>query len=135
MKFAIDTNLLILSTFNLASPPGLVMAAWRMQHIEWISCEEQLLELSVALCRPKVLDRVIGGDKLAFALIDRVRNDSDLKTLHYPLPAVCRDKKDDHLFALYDQNHVEMLISDDKDVLALNGSYPIITARELIDRL
>ena len=135
MKFAIDTNLLISSTFNLASPPGLVMAAWRMQHIEWISCEEQLLELSVALCRPKVLDRVIGGDKLAFALMDRVRNDSNLKTLHYPLPAVCRDQKDDYLFALYDQNHVEMIVSDDKDVLALKGSYPIITARELINRL
>ena len=121
--------------FNLAGPPGLVMAAWRMQHLEWISCEEQLLELSVALRRPKVLDRVIGGEKLAIALLDEVRNNTDLKTLHYPLPAVCRDKKDDYLFALYDQNHVEMIVSGDKDVLALKGSYPIITARELIDRL
>lgn len=135
MKFAVDTNLLTSSMFNLAGPPGLVMAAWRMQHLEWISCEEQLLELSVALRRPKVLDRVIGGEKLAIALLDEVRNNTDLKTLHYPLPAVCRDKKDDYLFALYDQNHVEMIVSGDKDVLALKGSYPIITARELIDRL
>ncbi|MDB5929236.1 MAG: twitching motility protein PilT [Polaromonas sp.] len=135
MKFAIDTNLLISSTFKLASPPGLVMAAWRMQHIEWISCDEQLEELSVALFRPKVLAHVIGGEKLALALLEEIRSNCDLKTLTHPLPSVCRDKKDDYLFALYDQHHVEMIVSGDKDVLALKGSYPIITARELIDRL
>ena len=135
MKFAIDTNLLISSTFKLASPPGLIMAAWRMQHIEWVSCDEQLQELSVALFRPQVLARVIGGEKLALALLEVIRSNCDLKTLSYPLPGVCRDKKDDYLFALYDQHHVEMIVSGDKDVLALKGSYPIITARELIDRL
>ena len=135
MKFAIDTNLLISSTFKLASPPGLVMAAWRMQHIEWVSCDEQLQELSVALFRPQVLARVIGGEQLALALLEEIRSNCDLKTLNHPLPSVCRDKKDDYLFALYDQHHVEMIVSGDKDVLALKGSYPIITARELIDRL
>ena len=135
MKFAIDTNLLISSTFKLASPPGLVMAAWRMKHIEWVSCDEQLQELSVALFRPQVLAHVIGGEQLALALLDEIRSNCDLKTLNYPFPNVCRDKKDDYLFALYDQHHVEMIVSGDKDVLALKGSYPIITARELIDRL
>lgn len=135
MRFAIDSNLLISSTFKLSSPPGLVMAAWRMQHIEWISCDEQMQELSVALFRPSVLARVIGREKLAFSLLEEIRSNCDLKTLSYPLPSVCRDSKDDYLFALYSQHHVEMIVSGDKDVLALKGSYPIITARELIDRL
>ncbi len=135
MKFAIDTNLLISSTFKLNSPPGLVMAAWRMQRIEWISCDEQMQELSVALFRPGVLARVIGGEALALSLLNEIRNSCDLKTLTYPLPGVCRDPRDDYLFALYDQKHVEMIISGDKDVLALKSSYPILSARELIDRL
>lgn len=135
MRFAIDTNLLISSTFKLDSPPGLVMAAWRMQHIEWISCDEQFEELSAALLTSKVLARVIGGEKVARALLKEIRDNCDLKTLNYPLPSVCRDKNDDYLFALYDQHHVETIVSGDKDVLALKGRYPIITARELIDRL
>ena len=135
MKFAIDTNLLISSTFKLGSPPGQVMAAWRMQKIEWVSCDEQMQELSQALLRPSVLARVIGGQALAFALLDEIRNNCDLKTLNHPLPSVCRDPKDDYLFALYKQNHVEMIVSGDKDVLACKNDYPVITARELIDRL
>lgn len=135
MKFAIDTNLLISSTFKLDSPPGLIMAAWRMRHVEWISCDEQFEELSAALLTSKVMTRVIGGEKVAFALLKEIHDNCDLKTLNYPLPSVCRDKKDDYLFALYNQHHVEMIVSGDKDVLALKGSYPIITARELIDRL
>ena len=135
MRFAIDTNLLISSTFKLDSPPGLIMAAWRMQHVEWISCDEQFEELSAALLTSKVMARVMGGEKVAFALLQEIRDNCDLKALNYPLPSVCRDKKDDYLFALYNQHHVEMIVSGDKDVLALKGSYPIITARELIDRL
>ena len=135
MRFAIDTNLLISSTFKLDSPPGMIMAAWRMRHIEWISCDEQFEELSVALLRPYVLARAIGGEKVAFALLKEIRDNCDLKTLNYPLPSVCRDKNDDYLFALYNQHYVETIVSGDKDVLALKGRYPIITARELIDRL
>jgi predicted nucleic acid-binding protein len=135
MKFAIDTNLLISSTFKLTSPPGLVMAAWRMQHIEWISCEEQIQELSTALFRPSVLARVIDGEKLALALLDEIRDNCDLVTLTQPLPCVFRDPRDDYLFALYDQQYVKMIVSGDKDVMALKGRYPVMTARELIDRL
>ena len=135
MKFAIDINLLISSTFKLGSPPGLLMAAWRMQQIEWVTCDQQMHELSVALFRPGVLARVTGGEKLALSLIEEIRKNCDLKTLSQPFQRVCRDIKDDYLFALYDQRHVEMIVSGDKDVLAIKGSYPIIPARELIDRL
>ena len=135
MRFAIDINLLISSTFKLNSPPGLVMAAWRMQRIEWISCDEQFEELLVALLKPCVLAKVIGGEKAAMALLNEIRDNCDLKTLTYPLPSVCRDKNNDYLFALYDQHYIETIVSGDKDVLALKGSYPILTARELIDRL
>lgn len=135
MKCAIDTNLLISSTFKLNSTPALVLAAWRMRKIEWVSCEEQLTELALALFRPRVIARSIGGLALAHKLLQEIQLGCTLKSLKHPLPPVCRDPHDDFLFALYDQGHVDMIISGDKDVLALKDSYPTLTARELIDLL
>lgn len=135
MRCAIDTNLLLSSLFKLDSTPALVLAAWRMRKIEWVSCEAQLTELALALFRPRVMARVLGGPALASKLLQEIEADCNLKTLRQPLPAVCRDPHDDFLFALYDQGHVDMIISGDKDVLALKDRYPTLTARELIDLL
>ena len=135
MKFAIDTNLLISSAFKMNSPPGQLMAAWRMQRLEWLTCPEQIQELTDALFRPKVMALVDGGEPLARAWVQEIRDNCDIKALLKPLPKICRDPKDDYLFAMVDQHHVDMIVSGDKDVLALKNRYPIITARELIDRL
>lgn len=135
MRCAIDSNLLISSTFKNHSTPALVLAAWRMRRIEWVSCIEQINELTHALFRPKVLARSIGGVELVNHLLEEMKSGCDIKMLHHPLPAICRDPRDDFLFALRDQGHIDMIISGDKDVLALKDNYPILTARELIDRL
>ena len=135
MRCAIDSNLLISSTFKQHSPPALVAAAWRMRRIDWVSCADQINEISVALMRPKVLARSDGGAALVHRLLQEMQRDCRIQTLTRPLPAVCRDPKDDFLFALHDQGHIDLIISGDKDVLALQDRYPVITARELIDRL
>jgi putative PIN family toxin of toxin-antitoxin system len=135
MRCAIDSNLLISSTFKQHSPPALVVAAWRMRRIDWVSCADQINEISVALMRPKVLARSDGGAALVHRLLQEMQRDCRIQTLTRPLPAVCRDPKDDFLFALHDQGHIDLIISGDKDVLALQDRYPVITARELIDRL
>jgi putative PIN family toxin of toxin-antitoxin system len=135
MKCAIDSNLLVSSTFKLHSTPALVVAAWRMRRIEWVSCAEQIDELTVALMRPKVVARAIGGAPLVSHLLREMQRDCSIQPLRQPLPTVCRDARDDFLFALYDQGHIDWIISGDNDVLALKNNYPILTARELIDRL
>jgi len=135
MKYAIDSNLLISATFKLHTPPSLVLAAWRMRKIEWISCPEQTDEIAAALFRPSVLARSLGGLPLAQSLVREMQLTCSQKTLIYPLPKVCRDPNDDFLFALLDQGHADAIISGDKDVLALKGRYTVLTPRELIDRL
>jgi putative PIN family toxin of toxin-antitoxin system len=135
MRCAIDSNLLVSSLFKMQSPPALVLAAWRTQRIEWISCPEQLQELSVALFRPKVIAYSRGGLPLAQRLFQELEHHSTIKHLTQPLPAVSRDTDDDFLFALFDQGHIDMIVSGDQDVLTLKGRYPVLTARELIDRL
>ena len=135
MKYAIDSNLLISATFKLHTPPAMVLAAWRMRKIEWVSCAEQIEELGAALFRPSILARSLGGLPLAQILVTEMQMACSFKTLTYPLPKVCRDSNDDFLFALHDQGHVNWIISGDKDVHALKGRYPVLTPRELIDRL
>jgi putative PIN family toxin of toxin-antitoxin system len=135
MRIAIDSNLIISSTFKLHTPPALVLAAWRAQRFEWVSCTEQMEELTVALTRPRVLNLVPGGISIAQLLLQEMQRGCNLQTLQKPLPSICRDERDDFLFALFDQGFAELVISGDKDVLALQGRYPVITAREFLDRL
>lgn len=135
MKLAIDTNLLISATFKQSTPPALVLAAWRMKRFEWVSCDQQMTELTEALRRPQIIERMMGGSDLAERLLLKLQQECTLQVLNTPLPRVCRDIKGDFLFALHDQHGVDLIISGDKDVLALKDRYPVLTARELIDRL
>ena len=135
MRVVIDTNLLISATFKQTTPPALVLAAWRMRRFEWVSCDDQITELTVSLRKPKVAQRVAGGPALVESLLTQLRTDCTIETLTAPYSPVCRDIKDDFLFALRDQHGVDLIISGDADVLALKGRYPVLTARELIDRL
>ncbi len=68
-------------------------------------------------------------------LTAKIREDCRLVSISQPFPRVCRDPNDDFLFALFDQGHVDAIISGDKDVLALKDRYPVLTPRELIDKL
>jgi predicted nucleic acid-binding protein len=135
MRFAIDSKLIISSTFKLHTPPALILAAWRAQRFEWVSCTEQMQELTMGLTRPRVLSLVQGGTGIAQLLLQEMQSGCNLQILQKPLPAVCRDARDDFLFALLTQGFADMIISGEKDVLAQKGHYPVITAREFLERL
>ena len=135
MNYAVDTNLLVSATFSQTTPPALVIAAWRMEKFSWITCSFQLDEIADTLVKPNLVARSWGGLPMMRMLISKIREDCRLASITRPFPRICRDPDDDFLFALFDQGHVDAIISGDKDVLALKGRYPVMTPRELIDRL
>ena len=135
MRLVIDSNLVFSGVLKPSSIPGAVLGAWRAGHFHWISCATQLSELKIALIRPYLLKRIAEGATPIESVLHEMREGCHWKTLLTPLPAICRDPRDDYIFALYDQGHADLIVSGDKDVQALKGRYPIITARELIDRL
>ena len=135
MRLVIDSNLVFSSILKPASVPGAVLGAWRAGHFDWISCEIQLTELKTALTRPYLLKKIPEGATPVENLLHEMQEDCYWPRLVMPLPAICRDPPDDYLFALFDQGHVDLIISGDKDVLACKSNYPVVTARELIDRL
>ena len=135
MNYAVDTNLLVSATFSQTTPPALVIAAWRMEKFSWITCSFQLDEIADTLVKPNLVARSRGGLPMMRMLISKIREDCRLASITRPFPRICRDPDDDFLFALFDQGHVDAIISGDKDVLTLKGRYPVMTPRELIDRL
>ena len=135
MKCVIDTNLAVSSLISPGGPPAGVLQAWREGGLEWVSCIEQIDELFVTLTLPRIYAKVRGGLPVAKQLIQEIEKSVALQALVSPIPAICRDPKDDYLFALFDQGHADWIISGDKDVVALKGRYPVLTPRELIDRL
>lgn len=135
MNFAIDSNILVSAILLPKSMAGQILSAWRSNAFTWVSCDRQWGELSNTLSRPHILARIPQGPDPVLQLLQVMRSTCRWATLTFPLPPVCRDPDDDFLFALYDQGHVNTLVSGDKDVLALKGRHPILTAKELIERL
>ena len=135
MKLALDSNLAVSSILFPKSVSGAVLSAWRAGTFEWACCDSQFHELSAALLQPRILSRIAHGAEPVMAMMLEIRANCRWARLPMPVPAVCRDPRDDFLFALHDKGHVDWIISGDKDVVALKNRYPVLTPRELIDRL
>jgi uncharacterized protein len=136
MKLLVDSNVIVSGLLGSKSSPGQLMQLWIERRCEWLTCDQQLEELSRVIAEPYIMSRVEGSVGSAYAFMRMFH----LKTTHVlvepPYEAVCRDPNDDYLIALLLRHPVDFLISGDKDLLSLKHSYPkILTPRELIDRL
>ena len=136
MKLALDTNTVLLALFKSESRAAAITRLWREDAFEWVSCGQQLEELSRVLARPKIITRIAGGAATAQAFVQQMHAGCTFHPLTPPYPAVCRDPKDDYLMALLTQARPMHLITGDKDLLVLKEKWPaILTATEFLDRL
>ena len=136
MKLVLDTNTVLSALFKPESRAAAIIQLWREDAFEWVSCSQQLEELSRVLIRPKIIVRIVGGAATAQAFVQQMHSGCTFYPLTPPYPAVCRDPKDDFLMALLTQAKPMHLITGDKDLLVLKGKWPaILTATEFLDRL
>ena len=136
MKLALDTNTVLSALFKSESRAAAITRLWREDAFEWVSCCQQLEELSRVLARPKIITRIAGGAATAQAFVQQMHAGCTFHPLTPPYPAVCRDPKDDYLMALLTQARPMHLITGDKDLLVLKEKWPaILTATEFLDRL
>ena len=136
MRLLVDSNVIVSGLIGSTSSPGRLMRLWLERHCEWLTCEQQVEELTRVIAEPYIVNRVEDSFGSAYAFMRMFH----LKTTHVlveaPYEAVCRDPNDDYLIALLTRHPVDFLISGDKVLLALKPLYPkILTPRELIDRL
>ena len=136
MRLLLDTNTALSGLFSVDGLAGQLLQLWRSSYFEWISCSAQMLEMAQVLRRPKIVTRIAGGTTSCEKFMKEMHASCSFYPVQAPYPAICRDPDDDFLIALLVQSKADYLISGDKDVLALQTTYPnILTAREFLSRL
>jgi putative PIN family toxin of toxin-antitoxin system len=137
MRVVVDTNVLVAGMAYPSGPPGRIVAAWRSGALEvvvspWIlnECARVLVRLRpmAHLSESEVAEWV---DALAFAaeLVD-----PDTESLEQASDAGLRDAADEPVLAVLLASGADLLVTGDKDLLALAQRYPILTPAEFCVR-
>lgn len=137
MRVVLDTNVIVAGMAYPAGPPGRIMAAWHRGALDvvlspWIlsECERVLPRLGPfsALSEDGIRDLVEG---LAFRA-DIVS--PDLLSVSDAARAGVRDVMDEPVLAALLASGAEVLVTGDKDLLALADRYPVLTPAEFCAR-
>lgn len=132
-RVVVDTNILISRLLLADSVPG--QAVRRIVDEDQILVSDAVLEeLADVLARPKFDPYIDAADKRTFFLmLGRV---AERVPIVYPIQA-CRDPKDDKFLELAVNGSADVIVTGDKDLLALHPfrTISIVTpARYLADR-
>lgn len=137
MRVVLDTNVIVAGMAYPSGPPGRIVAAWNSGALDvvlspWIltECERVLPRLQpfMALSADDIRDLV---ERLAFSA-DIVR--PDLLALSSAAEAGVRDVLDEPVLAALLASGAEVLVTGDKDLLALADRYSILTPAEFCTR-
>ena len=137
MRVVLDTSVIVAGMAYPSGPPGRIVAAWHSGALDvvlspWIltECERVLPRLRpfMALSADDIRDLV---ERLAFSA-DIVT--PDLLSLSSAAEAGVRDVLDEPVLAALLASGAEVLVTGDKDLLALADRYPILTPADFCAR-
>lgn len=136
MRLLVDCNVILSGLIGSKSSPGRIMTLWLERHCEWVTCEQQVEEMTRVLAEPYFVNHVEDSFGSTYSFMRMLHLKATHLVVAPPFEAICRDPNDDYLMAMLVQHPVDFLITGDKDLLSLKSAYPkILTPRELIDRL
>jgi uncharacterized protein len=137
MRLVLDTNVIVAGIAYPAGPPGRIVAAWRNGNLQvvlspWIltECERVLPRLRQFTAMPPADFRDL-VDSLAFAA-EMV--EPDLAALAQAADAQVRDAADEPVLAALLASAAQVLVTGDKDLLALSGRYSILSPADFCAR-
>ena len=133
-RVVIDPGVFVSALLSPAGAPAELIREWLSGSFDLIVSRHLLDELHSVLLRPKMRSYVTEEEARQFVAM--------IQTLTVPKPdpadppSVCRDPKDDYLFALARENGVELLVSGDADVLDVTTArMTTIGPREFLKRI
>ena len=133
MRAVLDPNVIISATLSPGGSPTRVLHLWLDGAYEFVCSPLLLDELATALTYPK-LRKHIDPDE-ADELLDLLRRTAlsvdDPKTYEGVSSA---DPEDDYLIALAEKSR-SVLVSGDRDLLALSEQIPVYSPRGFVDLL
>lgn len=132
MRVVADVNVLVSALLSPRGAPAEVLRRWRDGEVALLVSLQLIAELERVLSRPRVASRVTQDEVRGFvALLGR---HAELVGDAVDVPQRSRDPNDDYLLALAERERA-YVVTGDRDLLELAGELPVLTPRELIDRL
>jgi len=132
LRAVLDPNIIISAALSPGGLPARVMMAWLEGRFEIIASPGLIDELERALAYPRLRRRIPELDAAALVrLIERgsvMREDADRP------PAISKDPGDDYLVALAAGSEA-VLVTGDRDLLALAPGIPVFHARRFLEWL
>jgi putative PIN family toxin of toxin-antitoxin system len=132
VRAVLDPNVLISALISSRGAPAQLIVRWLDGHFELVVSPALLDELARALAYPKLAARISRPEAEAFVALLR----DGAEVVRDPADTAKRssDPDDDYLIALAEADRA-VLVSGDRDLLALAGDLPVLTARAFLDLL
>lgn len=131
MRVVLDANVLVSALLSRAGAPAQLVERWLGGELELVVSETLLDEVARTLASPKLADRV--EPALAQHYLAMLRGLAELVAdPREPPPIRSEDPGDDYLVSLAAHERVR-LVTGDAHLLALRGSIPVLTPRELLE--
>jgi putative PIN family toxin of toxin-antitoxin system len=135
MRVVIDTNVVLSGLIKPDSVPGQMLHAWRNGSFRLVLSDFLIEEIAETLTRPKIQALVPWSKRKIDRFVLELRafcdevEPANLKA-DYP-----RDPDDIPVLATLIASNADVLVTGDRDLLALREQYPIETPAEFVRRL
>ncbi len=135
IRAVIDTNVVLSGLIKPGSVPGQVLRAWRNGSFRLVLSEFLIEEIAVVLARPKMQVLVPWSAAQIDRFVTELRAFCDVvepAALSFKYP---RDPDDIPVLATLIASEADILVTVDRDLLALRDKYPVETPAEFVRRL
>ena len=135
MKVVIDTNVLLSGLMYPEGTPGRMIAAWIENRFDVVLSLDQLAEIGRVLEYPKIRRKLGWDDQKIEQFIKQLYIRAEVIELGEISVEVAGDPDDAPILQTLIATHADILVTGDRDLLALREAYPIETPVEFLRRL
>ena len=135
MRVVLDTNILVSGLMHPASTPGRIIAAWSEAQFDVVSSHEQLTEIGRVLAYPKIRRILKWDDQRIEQFIKRLYIRVEVAEPESTGVEALRDPDDAPILGALVAAEADLLVTGDRDLLALSDRYPIETPAEFVRRI
>jgi putative PIN family toxin of toxin-antitoxin system len=135
MRVVIDTNVVLSGLIKPDSVPGQVLRAWRDGSFRLVLSEFLIEEIAETLARPKIQALVPWSKAKIDRFVIELRAFCEVVELANPKMKYPRDPDDVPVLATLIASGADLLVTGDRDLLALREQYSIEAPAQFIRRL
>ena len=135
MKVVIDTNILVSGLMFPESIPGRIIAAWSESQFDVVSSHAQLVEIGRVLAYPKISRILKWDDQQIERFIRELYVRVEVTQPESTYVEELRDPDDAPMVGALLAADAALLVTGDRDLLALRERYPIETPAEFVRRI